>query len=441
MNKVADLVNDVKRGNLEVDWKTQDSHFNSILFYNLSNDPQKRIAAKKILEGTKYHTLILKSDTDLNLKNAIALNQDDFIETQERILDLIYPMSEKIILGVTGTNGKTTTVDLIRQIILQSKKKIITVGTLGVYLNEKRVENFNLTTPNYIDLRKVLYKYRDSYDFFAMELSSHALDQKRIGMLKFNQIGWTNLTQDHLDYHKSMNAYFEAKMNVFKILKEEGHVYLPYSQKELRKKITTYDVNWHKNKIKTTNPFLQVSYNLDNLELAMNMLSNYIDLKMLDYDNIKAPPGRFNIVEYKNNYIIIDFAHTPDAIESISKELRKSFPDKSLKVLFGCGGDRDKTKRPMMAKAAEKYSEFVYITSDNPRFENPEDIIEDSIQGLQSNNFTKITDRALAIKTAINELNNNVLLIAGKGHENYIDEKGIKRFYSDMDTVKEYIND
>ena len=138
---------------------------------------------------------------------------------------------------------------------------------------------------------------------------------------------------------------------------------------------------------------------------------------------------------------MIDYAHTPDAIESVARELKQSFPEKELIVLFGCGGDRDKSKRPLMAQAAEKYAKKVILTSDNPRFEDPQSIINDIKIGFESNIYEIIVDRKESILKALSMLNRNVLLIAGKGHEEYLDIKGIKEEYSDIVTVKDFIND
>ena len=443
MNKLEEILEILKFDEINnAQWKTQESNSSSILFYNLGKGEEKKVQAESLLRGTSYHTLILCSDENLNLNNCIVLNDNEFIKLQEIVLDKLYPIKKDIVFfGVTGTNGKTTTVDLIRQLVLMDNKTIMTVGTLGVYLNDEKIADFGLTTPNYIDLRKTLFNNQNNYQFVAMELSSHALVQKRIGFLQFDQIGWTNLTQDHLDYHKTMEEYFNAKLIVFDKLKAGGKLIIPSTQLELREKILRNNIEVSKLELKSQNPFLQVQYNRDNLEVAVNLLKNYINTHKFNFDRILAPPGRFNIIEYKSSYIIIDFAHTADALESISFELTKSFPDKKLKVLFGCGGDRDKTKRPLMAQAAQKYASFVYLTSDNPRFEEPEAIIEDAAKGFTNTNFLKIVDRKEAIARAIKDLRDDVLLIAGKGHENYIDEMGVKRDYSDSNTVKGCIND
>ena len=428
---------------INIQWKTQDSDLNSFLFYTLRESGQNQISiARERLKSSKFKYCFINSTEAINLPNVLSIKNEVFKMLEEELLNALYPYKEDIFkIGITGTNGKTTTIDLVRQLAILKKLNVLTVGTLGVYLNEKQVENFNLTSPSYIDLRKTLNKYSEEIDVFAMELSSHALVQNRSGSLIFDKIGWTNLTQDHLDYHKTMEEYLKAKKIVFKKIKNNMKVFIPKSQTELVRRINK------EKKIELVsvesvlkNPFFKMNYNLDNLSLAINSLSSITSFNVEDFEKLTPPDGRFNIINYLDSYIVIDYAHTPDALESISRELKISFPENNLITIFGCGGDRDKSKRPQMASAARKSSDYLIVTSDNPRFENPEQIIRDTIVALEGD-FEICIDRKAAITKGFKMLNKSVLLIAGKGHENYIDQDGIKRPYSDLQTVQELMND
>ena len=424
-----------------LEWKTQDSNESSILFYKASkiNQEEQRKFEER-LSKAKYYCCVTNLESG-NLKNVHTFELQDLINLKREIADEIYPFDShsKCLIGVTGTNGKTTTVELIRQLVLNTNLNVLTVGTLGVYQNDKCVENFSLTSPSYIDLRKALSRYAKDSHVIAMELSSHALDQQRIGKMKFDMIGWTNFTQDHLDYHETMDNYFIAKQKVFQHLKDSGRVVVSRHQEELIKKLSKKDILETTPLGKIKNIFFKPQYNLENLELAISLLKNFIDVTLESIESLTPPPGRFNIIEYKDNYIVIDYAHTPDGLESITKELKKTFKDYKLITLFGCGGDRDKTKRPLMSKAASINSDYIFLTSDNPRFELPEDIIKDAEQGI-SIPFEKYTDRETAITKAMQDMHKSVLLIAGKGHENYLDINGEKQPYSDEAVVRKLIN-
>lgn len=424
-----------------IDWKTQDSKENSLLFYELKDQTKDQIElAKRRIESSKYKYCFVSQELDLGLPRVMGLTSSVFATLKEELLNLIYPYNKSIFcIGVTGTNGKTTTVELIRQLSILNKKNILTIGTLGVYLNDKIVENFNLTSPSYIDFRKTLNKYSDQIEILAMELSSHALVQNRSGSILFDEIGWTNFTQDHLDYHGTMEEYLNSKMLVFEKLKSNSKVSIPESQKELITKINR-SKNIKQVSVGETlkNPFFKMNYNLDNLSIAKSCLSGIHKIHKSDMEKLKAPDGRFNIFPYQDSYIVIDYAHTPDALESICCELKTSFPNHRLITVFGCGGNRDKTKRPEMAKAAEKYSDKTIVTSDNPRFEDPDEIIKDIKIGFSKEHVT-ISDRKEAIAFGMKSLQKSILLIAGKGHENYIDQNGMKLPYSDYSQIQEIL--
>jgi len=187
--------------------------------------------------------------------------------------------------------------------------------------------------------------------------------------------------------------------------------------------------------------FFKTQFNKNNLEVAMAIIGNLYSHEVLkDFNKLIPPDGRFYIQGFKSNYIIVDFAHTPDALENICQGIRETFPNHSLKVLFGCGGDRDRSKRSKMAQVVARFADEIYVTSDNPRSEKPEQIIADIVIGLEGKDFNTIVERPLAVQRAFSELKSNeVLLLAGKGHEDYILINGVKHPYSDIKQVDEFI--
>lgn len=426
-----------------IEWKVQNSKDKDILFYKIPNDlPESLKIFEERIKQSQFGLCIVNKVIENLPKNVIGLNQLEYDLLKEDLLNEFYPITNNEIcfLGVTGTNGKTTVVETIRQICVLKNLNILTFGTLGVFFNNSKLDDLGLTTPDYIDLRKIIFNNQEKLDVIAMELSSIALVQNRTGSLKFDGIGWTNFTQDHLDFHKTMDEYFKAKALVFTKLTAKGSVIIPDTQKKLIEKLNLKKLKIAKIEEEFENTFFKIAYNKENLSVAMELLAEVTQVEIKDIEQLKAPPGRANIIEYKDSIIVIDYAHTPDGILSISEALKKSFPSKKLTVLFGCGGDRDRKKRKLMAKAAAKYSDFVFLTSDNPRFEDPVQIINDAKMGL-IDSYKIIVDRKEAIKEAVSSLNNCVLLIAGKGHENYIDIMGTKYQYNDSDWVKEIICD
>jgi UDP-N-acetylmuramoyl-L-alanyl-D-glutamate--2,6-diaminopimelate ligase len=424
----------------DVFWQTQNSNKEAILFYKFHSN-KNSMEAEKFYDriSTSRFGICICNNPNIKYENTFFV-KDKYEEFHQRVLDIVFPLKEKInFYGVTGTNGKTTTVDLARQLLVQKNMKVMTVGTLGIYVGDIKVDDFSLTTPALIDLYKVIYKYRSDIDYILVEMSSHALFQKRFGNIVFQKIAWTNFSQDHLDYHKTMDDYFKAKALIRSYVKKDEAIIIPKSQVSLLKKLS-FSPKLVENNLKIENSFFKPNYNLENLSLAIEIIKDITQVNREEVELLKAPPGRFNIIEYKSSFVIIDFAHTPDAVHSIAKEVKSSFPDKGIKIVLGCGGDRDRAKRSLMGKAASKYADFIYLTSDNPRYEDPNQIIQDIVPGVDSK-FEIEVDRKKTIIKAMKDLDNDVLLIVGKGHENYLDIQGQKLPYSDIETVQEYMND
>lgn len=424
----------------DIDWKLESSNINTTVFYKLNDkDPKAFDSLLKRAENKIYsHLYVCTESKYSNSQNITFLNFHDWASKQTQILSSLYPLDLRTkFIAITGTNGKTTTADFIRQICVNQTIPVLCIGTLGVWYNDNKVEDFGLTTPNYIDFRKFIHKYKSKIVVF--ETSSHAIEQQRFLDFKIDVAAWTSFSQDHLDYHLTMDKYYQAKLMLFNSLKREDTFFYHKSDLDLHqstKELTLSKIDYQSNK-----EFLKISYNKNNLDLAITCLES-IGLKPLNnYDFLNPAPGRFNTYKYKDLTIIIDYAHTPDAVMNICKESKKAF-NKKVVTIFGCGGDRDVTKRPLMGVAACSNSDEVIITSDNPRFENLDNILKDITDGLvKFNNYKIIKDRSSAIKETIKNAKDCIVLILGKGHEPYLDVMGSKIDYSDIETVKRCINE
>lgn len=428
------------------------------------NSGAAALLVERKVEGTKIPQVVVSST-----RHKIADIADRFYSCPSKGINLI---------GVTGTNGKTTVTHLIQKIFEENNQKCALIGTLGYKLSSNgEYRDAKHTTPQAPELQATLRMIKDveKIDNVVMEVSSHALDQNRVGGCRFNGAVFTNLTQDHLDYHITMDNYFKAKALLFQSLEapledaeeipeektafavinaddEYGDRFISVVPKGVR--VFTYgvrqqsdvmakDINFSLSGAEFT---LVTGDHVNNggklehkVNLHMNgMFSVYnvlaavtsalamgidIEVALKALQNVKGVAGRFEVV-VKKPLVIVDYAHTPDGLENVLKSAREITPtDGKLICLFGCGGDRDATKRPKMGAIAEKLADKIVITSDNPRSEDPQVIITDIIAGLKSVNTENVIvepDRGTAIallKTIAN--NNDVVLIAGKGHENY----------------------
>lgn len=378
-----------------------------------------------------------------------------------------HPEKKLKIIGVTGTNGKTTSTYILENILTNSSR----IGTTNYRVKDKIYKATN-TTPESLDLIKLMDEsVKLKVEYFIMEVSSHALALGRVDMIKFDAAIFTNLTQDHLDYHKTFEEYFKAKCHIMDLLKDNAKISLNIDDKYIKTikfdRINTFGI--HNGKIKgrvisytTSGMNIEIcvngikkefhtkligEYNLYNILGVISCLINLgIDLDYIisKISIMDCVVGRFELIE--NNIkarIVVDYAHTPDGLENVLKTL-KSITEKKVYCLFGAGGDRDKTKRPIMGKIACKYSDYVIITSDNPRTENPNEILNDIEKGIKELNYTnyiKIEKREDAIKKAISMLKSgDGLMIAGKGHETYQIIGKVTKYFSDKEEVKKCLN-
>lgn len=427
----------------DIHWRFQDSDSGSILFYKVAQDQKSEDLFHSRITNTKYAHLIVNRKLNHMPANTTVVDESQWPKFQHEILNHFYPLPPLKLIGITGTNGKTTTADLILQLGHLIGKNGLSIGTLGVREYGKTLLDFGLTSPSLIDLRKFLSTFGQNKDFCVMEASSHALIQDRLHGINFDVAGWTSFSQDHLDYHKNMDEYFKAKALIFEKVRESGVLFVPMEQEDLFKKLKKTSSKAHvAPEINEDLPvFFKTVFNKNNLEVAKACIEKIFgDMTDVDYKKILPPDGRFYIRPYKSNYIVVDFAHTPDALENICAGIKETFPGYKLKVLFGCGGDRDRTKRPLMAAVVAKWADEIYVTSDNPRSENPDQIISDILKGVKETPYQAITERPKAVRAAFLELKEKeVLLLAGKGHEDYILINDIKHPYSDIKEVDEFI--
>ncbi|MBO6304787.1 MAG: UDP-N-acetylmuramoyl-L-alanyl-D-glutamate--2,6-diaminopimelate ligase [Selenomonadaceae bacterium] len=461
--------------------------------------------SRKVKEGTLF--VAIKGANfdghdfleDAQKKGAVAvLSENDFtppkgmtlikVPNLEESLKIIapffydYPAKSMRVIGITGTNGKTTTSYLIRRILRENGYKVGLIGTIQIMIEEEIINTAN-TTPDIVELQNVLERMKEAnIDYVVMEVSSHALALQRVAGIEFDTAVFTNLTQDHLDFHKTIENYRAAKAKLFKSLSE--NVTKPnkcavvniddaagdYMLKAANTKHITYSIDGDsaicaKNAdiaFEGTNFTLTGDYGTADIKLHLTGRFNVYNAlaaigaclaENIPLENIKKAladftrvHGRFERVGGKNISVIVDYAHTPDGVENALKTAREIAKNRVIAV-FGCGGDRDKTKRPIMGKIAAKLSDIVIATSDNPRTENPESILDDVMAGVSENignkTVERITDRKTAIYRAVElATDGDIVAILGKGHENYQILNTGKIHFDDgevaRDALKEY---
>lgn len=382
-----------------------------------------------------------------------ALLVDDTVEACWRVCKAVYgdPSRSLLVIGITGTNGKTTVAWVLTQALENLGHRTAYLGTLGGWLLGERIDT-GLTTPFSPQLNEFFALCRDrGVEYVVMEVSSHALQQKRVDGIEFDVAVFTNLSQDHLDFHADLDEYFAAKKRLFRGLPTtkrltsvvnlddeygrmlagelsqtiafghggdveciEADSFLDRFEMRLRARGQVVDLRVP----------LGARFNLSN---AMAVMSALLALDVSPSDavrsmqNVRAAPGRFESVATGRDFtVIVDYAHTPDALEKVLQSAKELTPGRLICV-FGCGGDRDRSKRPRMAAAASAIADVVWVTSDNPRTEDPNAIIADILPGLSSDVLHRVeADRRAAIHGAIGEATSgDCVVIAGKGHEDY----------------------
>ncbi len=424
-------------------------------------------------------------------RGAVAIVHEDPVTLPEGVASIRVPDTEKAIakisyefygrpdesmtmIGITGTNGKTSSTYFIGSILEAMGKKVGIMGTNGAVIGNEHLTLQN-TTPHPVVLHEMLAKMvQAGCTYCVMETSSHALDLGRVEHLHFDYALFTNLTQDHLDFHQDMEHYYQAKLKLFFKAKKMaiingddpyGRRLLEDMPKDLPRLI--YGIDADDAAIQAS----QLVYHLNGVSYHLTLPQGEVDLhtktpgRFTVYNTMMAAglaaelgapleviretldahpgvKGRFQVVHTETDYhVIIDYAHTPDSLEKILQAVNE-FKTGRLVVIFGAGGDRDHAKRPLMGAAAGKYADFSIITSDNPRSEDPEAIITDILEGItpHTDQFVTITDRKEAIYYAIDHAQkDDMIVLAGKGHETYVLRHGIKYPFDEEAIVMEYI--
>lgn len=411
-------------------------------------------------EANKDSIFVVSKQNEKYKELAIANGCEQIVEAKD--LKNHLDMSSIKVIGITGTNGKTTTAAAIYSILLDLGYKVALQGTRGFFINDERVEEYSLTTPvqlgNFAHIQKAM---QNGCSFFVMEVSSHAIEQKRIEGLEFALKIHTNITRDHLDYHKTIEEYIRVKNSFFEdetlklINKDDEKVRynikngFAYSlEKPSTYKVDAYSFKNgmhvmfnHFGKHYSFSSMMMGIFNVYNLMAAVAAV-HITTQKPLEeiceaLEGFGGVSGRMETIS-SNPLVIVDFAHTPDGME----EVLKSFNEKDIICVFGAGGDRDRQKRPLMGLVAAKYSKHIIVTSDNPRFEDPDKIIEDILEGIKNHpNITVEINRKEAIKKAIEMANDNcVVLVLGKGDESTQIIYDKKFHFSDKEEILKILN-
>jgi len=422
------------------------------LDYNLDSYRYLTDDTSEISENTKFLLTTQNQKYFEKLKH-----KPNFITPKELIkkwgLDTIK------VVGVTGTNGKTTVTASIYSFLLDLGNRVALQGTRGFFANEKRLEEKIMTTPSILEtLNHIRLAKKNECEYFIMEVSSHAIDQNRIEGLEFALKVHTNITSDHLDYHKTVEEYRAVKSRFFadespKLLNKDDIKNITYNPKNAQSygvdepatfKVQAFslkdgiiaNIKHLREEASFSSPMVGL-FNLFNLMASISATVILTGKKLQEVcdvvPNFAGVAGRMEIVS-SNPLIIVDFAHTDDGMLKVLDSMK----DRDIVVVFGAGGNRDRTKRARMGAVASKFAKKVFVTSDNPRDEEPEKIIKDILLGIKKqSNVRAMVDRAFAIEEAIKGLQENeVLMILGKGDEDYMEIKGKKIHFDDREVVK-----
>lgn len=381
------------------------------------------------------------------------------------------PAEKLKIVGVTGTNGKTTTTYLIKAILDEAGLPTGVIGTVGLCIKD-RVLPSERTTPESLDLNRIFVEMLDEgVEYVSMEVSSHSLKLHRVDDVRFEVGVFTNLTQDHLDFHESFDDYYSSKKKLFYLSRRAAiNIDDPSGRRlcrELDLPILTYaiegkaDVKAEDVRIDSSGVTFNLSFNGKQKNIVYRVPGKFsvynslaaistclflgieLDTIAKALEKVRGVPGRFEPVDEGQDFtVIVDYAHTPDGLENVLMTI-KSFAKGKIITVFGAGGDRDRSKRPLMGRVVSEYSDYFIITSDNPRSEDPEAIISDIEKGVgEKDNYEKIVDRRAAIKRAIEIASKgDVVLIAGKGHENYQIIKDEIIPFDDREVAREFLKE
>jgi len=407
-----------------------------------------------------HDTLFLK--TAQNSKYFELLENKPAYITPKELIEL-WELDSMNIIGVTGTNGKTTVSATIYSLLIDLGEGAALQGTRGLFANDVRIEERSMTTPSIFETLYNIKRAKElEANYFVMEVSSHAIDQNRIEDLDFAIKIHTNVTQDHLDYHKTIEEYRAVKSRFFadeslKLLNKDALDTITYNAKNAYSygvdnpssfKVQAFSllngitagITYFGQEATFYSPMMGL-FNLSNLMAAIGAVSLLTKKPLQDIcdavENFAGVSGRMEVVSHYPT-IIVDFAHTPDGMIQVLDSIK----DRDISVVFGAGGNRDRDKRPKMGAVAAKFANKIYVTSDNPRDEKPEDILSEILAGIKDQSHTRaMVDRSFAISEAIKELGDkDVLMILGKGDEPYQEIAGVQHPYDDREIVRKLLS-
>lgn len=408
--------------------------------------------------------------------NCVKIVVEDTRKSLAEFSNIFYgrPSEKLTLIGITGTKGKTTTAFFVKNVFETAGFKSGLIGTIANYIGSKEIKTM-LTTPQSNEINSLLSQMiAEGCSHCVMEVSSHALHLHRVDKLNFNYGIFTNITSDHMDYHKTFDHYLNSKKILFDMLPSDGYAIVNTDDpnigellKDCKAKKVTYGLSSNSDfKIKDIEYTLEgtsfsIEYNRKVYKLETKLVGHFnafnasaafitgvlsgLDIEKVIYGIKTTPqvPGRFEVISKNNKKVIIDYSHTADSLKQALIAIHHIVKDeRPIYTVFGCGGDRDRTKRPVMGKIASEMSKKVYVTSDNPRTEDPNKIIEEILSGIKQNNYCAIENREEAIRTAIFDSEDNaVILIAGKGHENYQEINGVRKHFSDKEIATKYLEE
>jgi len=486
--KLSDLLNKVKTlqvtGNAElkeitnitIDSRTSSN--NSLFFaiegfktdgHNFINDVINKSVAAVVLQNPK-----VIPDQIFSHSGCVKIVVQDSRKSLAEFSNIFYgePSKKLNLIGITGTKGKTTTAFFVKNIFEHAGFKTGLIGTIANYIGKNEVKTL-LTTPQSHEINSLLAQMvNENCTQCVMEVSSHALRLNRIDYLNFGTGIFTNITSDHMDYHKTFDHYLESKKILFDLIPSTGKIVYNVDDSNSSKLIkdstaqkfsfgisekatcrikniayslegTNFDLIW-KGKDYHLTTSLVGHFNAFNAASAFETsVVNGIDYQIA-IDGIKNTPqvpGRFEVISKKNKKVIVDYSHTSDSLKQALTAVQYIVKqERPIYTVFGCGGDRDRTKRPIMGDIAASMSGRIYVTSDNPRTEDPFIIINEILKGIKSNNYRVIENREETIRSAILESEDNaVILIAGKGHESYQEINGVRKHFSDKELAQKYL--
>ena len=462
------------------------SHIQSKIVTNLQYDSRKVEAGSLFfavkgftVDGHRYLSAVKEAGASAaivqNINPDVDLAQikvDDSRKAMALIARNFYTpeIDDLALIGITGTNGKTTTSFLVQSIFEKAGIKTGLIGTIAYYIGPQKINAWN-TTPESVDLYNLLFQiHLNQQKAAVLEVSSHALALHRVDGMKFDAAVFTNLTRDHMDFHKDEEDYYKTKAKLFSMIKPGGKAVIniddPYGRRlnnEFSQIAITYGFDSDANvkvtdwQMSMTGMHLHIGTPAGNLEINTKLIgefnihnilsavgagiANNLQLASikLGIEAVDHIPGRLQSFEIKDDVVaVIDYAHTPDSLDKAIRTLRKVVKNRLI-VLFGCGGDRDKGKRPQMGRIAETLGDIAIITTDNPRTENPERIIEDILEGMSlKEKQIVISDRREAIHEAVEIAEKgDIILIAGKGHEQYQEINGVKHDFNEFAIIKD----